>query len=204
MGCSLNQELIEKSKEFHGHWCPGLAIGIRAGEWVRKNLGTSTDEEIVAVVENDACGVDAIQVLTGCTFGKGNLIYRDQGKHAYSFHRRRDGKSARLVLDSQKMGSGPDEKVALIFQKDLQGEPLTDEEKEALKAFRMGWAKAIMEADLEDVFEIKEAGPAPQRARIIKSIECAECGEPTMETRTRNMFGQTLCQTCFEKKERRV
>jgi len=31
------------------------------------------DEEIVAVVETDACGADAIQVRTGCTFGKGNF-----------------------------------------------------------------------------------------------------------------------------------
>ena len=29
--------------------------------------------------------VDAVQVLTGCTFGKGNLIYRPTGKMAFSF-----------------------------------------------------------------------------------------------------------------------
>ncbi len=38
------------------------------------------------------CGVDAIQVLTGCTYGKGNLIHRDLGKMAFSFYRRTDGK----------------------------------------------------------------------------------------------------------------
>ena len=39
----------------------------------------AADEEIVAIVENDACGVDALQCVTGCTFGKGNLIFRDYG-----------------------------------------------------------------------------------------------------------------------------
>ncbi len=32
------------------------------------------DEELFAIVETDACGADAIQVITGCTFGKGNFF----------------------------------------------------------------------------------------------------------------------------------
>jgi formylmethanofuran dehydrogenase subunit E len=35
------------------------------------------DEELVAIVENDACGVDALQCVAGCTLGKGNLLFRD-------------------------------------------------------------------------------------------------------------------------------
>ena len=38
------------------------------------------DEEIVAIVENDACGVDALQCVSGCTFGKGNLPSVFSGK----------------------------------------------------------------------------------------------------------------------------
>ncbi len=203
MGCALDEELIDKARDFHGHWCPGLAIGIRAGEWVRQNLGTSADEEIVAVVETDACGVDAIQVLTGCTFGKGNLIYSDQGKQAYSFYRRGDGKSARLVLDNQKLGGGPDDQIAALFQKSAQG-TISAEEQQVLNDFKEGWAKTIMEAELDDVFVIKQAGPMPKKARIMKSIVCAECGEATMETRTRNMHGQTFCQACFAQRESRM
>ena len=43
------------------------------------------------------CAVDAIQFLTGCTFGKGNLIHRDWGKNAYAFWRRSDGRALRIV-----------------------------------------------------------------------------------------------------------
>jgi formylmethanofuran dehydrogenase subunit E len=77
---TITQELIQETTNFHGHWCPGLAIGIRASEWVLKEMGKAPDEEIVAVVETDMCGVDAVQYLTGCTFGKGNLIHKDYGK----------------------------------------------------------------------------------------------------------------------------
>ena len=46
------------------------------------------DEELVAIVENDACGVDALQCVTGCTFGKGNLLFHDYGKHVYTIYSR--------------------------------------------------------------------------------------------------------------------
>jgi formylmethanofuran dehydrogenase subunit E len=87
----LDEKTIDELQRFHGHMCPGLAIGIRASELALEEIGPhSKDEEIVAVVETDMCGVDAIQFLTGCTFGKGNLIHRDYGKNAFSFYRRSD------------------------------------------------------------------------------------------------------------------
>jgi len=47
---------------FHGHACPGLALGYRAAQYALGALkaGRSDDEELVCIVENDACGVDAI------------------------------------------------------------------------------------------------------------------------------------------------
>ncbi len=93
MPCSISKELIDKTIAFHGHSCPGLAIGIRAAELALKEIGKAPDEETVAVVETDMCGVDAIQYLTGCTYGKGNLIHKDYGKNAFTFYRRRDNKA---------------------------------------------------------------------------------------------------------------
>ena len=85
----MDKQLWEKCVEFHGHQCPGLAIGFRASEIAACELGEKMsalrDEEIVCVTENDACGVDAVQVITGCTIGKGNLIYRPTGKMAFTF-----------------------------------------------------------------------------------------------------------------------
>jgi formylmethanofuran dehydrogenase subunit E len=91
------QPTLEGIIEFHGHMCAGLAMGIRAAEVALEEIGAhSPDEEVVAIVETDMCGVDAIQFLTGCTFGKGNLVHRDFGKNAYTFIRRSDGKAIRL------------------------------------------------------------------------------------------------------------
>ncbi len=92
-----DRDMIEKVVDFHGHMCPGLAMGIRAAEVALNEVGPhSRDEEVVAVVETDMCAVDAIQFLVGCTFGKGNLVHRDYGKNAYTFVRRSDGRAIRV------------------------------------------------------------------------------------------------------------
>ena len=85
--------LTERARDFHGHMCPGLAIGIQAARIGLAVCGHDSDEDVVAVVETDMCAVDAIQALMGCTFGKGNLVHRDYGKAAFTFFRRRDGSS---------------------------------------------------------------------------------------------------------------
>ena len=198
MACQISSELIEETTRFHGHWCPGLAIGIRAAEWALAEMGKAGDEEIVAVVETDMCGVDAIQYLTGCTFGKGNLIHRDYGKNAFSFYRRRDGKAVRLV--TQAAIYGEDRRTLERLHAKMQKEGLNAQETADLKAIRTGMAQRVMSSDPETLFEIKEATtPIPQKARILSSLVCEICGEAVMESRTRRFDGQTLCIPCFEK-----
>ncbi len=77
---------LKKVIAFHGHICPGVAYGYRVAREAIKQLGRKAkDEELVAIVENDSCAVDAIQVLTGCTFGKGNLIHKTTGNRFIRF-----------------------------------------------------------------------------------------------------------------------
>ncbi len=200
MSCSLSSQQIEAVTSFHGHWCPGLAIGIRAGEWALSEMGRSGDEEIVAVVETDMCGVDAIQYLTGCTFGKGNLIYRDFGKNAFTFYRRSDGRAARLVTRPEVYGDI--RKTLSRLHAKMQDQGLTTQEEQELGQARSMLSRRIMEAPLEDVFEIKvPEDRAPRKARILNSQTCETCGEQVMETRTRRIQGQTLCIPCFERFE---
>ena len=84
-----------KCVEFHGHECGGLAIGYQAALYAREllNIEKSQDEDIVCITENDACGVDAIQVILGCSMGKGNLLIKMRGKQAFSIFNRRTGES---------------------------------------------------------------------------------------------------------------
>lgn len=159
---------------FHGHLCPGLLIGWRASRMAMKllNLSRDVDEEIVAVVENDACGVDAIQAVLGCTFGKGNFIFRDYGKHAFTVFRHSDGRGVRLVYRSPENALSRDEHMGRL----------------------------LTEPD-EALFDVKKPEEAiPQKARIHDSENCSVCGEKVMVTRLETCAdGRKVCVPCAEK-----
>ena len=91
---------------FHGHECGGLTIGYKASLYAIEllNLEFSDDEQVVCISENDACGIDAVQVMLGCSVGKGNLLFHMRGKQAFSFYNRKNGKSVRLVLKPKPEG----------------------------------------------------------------------------------------------------
>ncbi|MFC1533452.1 FmdE family protein [Thermodesulfobacteriota bacterium] len=162
---------------FHGHSCPGLAIGYRmskAGMNFMSGL-RSKDEEIVAIVENNACGVDALQCLTGCTFGKGNLIFKDYGKHVYTLYNRDSKRGVRVV------------------QKNLNTPENILRDREQFIDWLLSAPEEVV-VSLEEVL-IDE----PETARIMKSIKCGFCGEGVMETRTREINGKPACIPCVEK-----
>lgn len=51
---SISPERVEAVAAFHGHMCPGLAMGIRAAELALRDIGPhAKDEEVVAIVETD-------------------------------------------------------------------------------------------------------------------------------------------------------
>lgn len=196
-GSFISKEMVERVESFHGHMCPGLAIGIRASEIALREIGPhAEDEEIVAVVETDMCGVDAVQFLTGCTFGKGNLIHKDYGKVAFSFYRRSDGKGIRIVARPTIRNLDP-EREALLSA--LQGREPTTEERERLRELHGALSERILQAPLELLFEIKEAPPEiPKPARIHRTLVCEACGEGAMATRTRLLEDRVLCLPCYE------
>jgi len=201
MSCAISKELIQACVAFHGHECPGLAIGIRAAELALRELGPA-GPELVAVCETDMCGVDAIMVLTSCTVGKGNLIMRDLGKMAFSFHRR-GGRGFRAVLRPESR-AGMDDRMGPLMGKDAEGRA-TEQDRMELAELRTGLQRRFMDLKLEEMFEIIPLESRPPRPpRILSSLACEHCGERVMESRTRRFMGKTLCIPCFEGVEQKI
>lgn len=170
----MDKETWDKCVEFHGHECPGLAIGYRASEiaedFFGRKLSPKSDEMVICVTENDACGIDAVQVMTGCTVGKGNLVFRPTGKMAFSFFDRDENKSVRIIL---KQGSLPQD-----------------------RAERMEF---ILEAPVEEVFSLGiPAFDLPEQARIFKNETCGVCGETAPEHKMHLQEGKKVCFDCFK------
>jgi formylmethanofuran dehydrogenase subunit E len=183
---------------FHGHACLGLALGYRAAHYAMDALkaGRSDDEELVCIVENDACGVDAIQVIAGCSIGKGNLILRDFGKHAYTFIDRRHNRAIRLVQRPEPLIERIDPEAAVLRQKVTGGSATPAERKEFQKR-QSAVIEKILAMPMEELFIINEVEPeVPERARIFRSVQCASCGEMVAEHRARVSDGKFLCIPC--------
>ena len=161
---------------FHGHECGGLTIGYKASQYAIEllNLEFSSDEQVVCISENDACGVDAIQVMLGCSLGKGNLLFHMRGKSAYSFYNRKTGQSVRLVL------------------------------KPTPKSMTREESFAYMQAqEPKDLFEVKPTTiSVPEKARLFTSYVCDCCGELTGANWIRLSGEKKLCLDCYETYDR--
>jgi len=166
---------------FHGHTCPGLAIGYRMA---RAALGAlevrkAMDEELVAIVENDACGVDALQCLTGCTFGKGNLIFKNYGKQAYTLFSRSSKRAVRVVFSPPRLPA-------------------------SIRRDRSKYTAWLLAADQRRIITVQRVVLAePSPARAMASVVCDLCQEAVMKTRTRAVQNRTLCIPCARQQRKR-
>ena len=168
--------LWEKAAAFHGHVCGGLTIGYKAALYAIDllELTFSDDEQVVCISENDACGVDAIQVILGCSIGKGNLLFHMTGKQAFSFYNRTSGKSVRLMLKRK-----PDS--------------MTREESFAY----------YQNLDPKEMFDIMDAKiTLPEPARIFDSYVCDCCGETAGANWIRLQGDKKVCIDCYTKYNR--
>jgi formylmethanofuran dehydrogenase subunit E len=169
---------FEEVVRFHGHTCPGLAIGYRMATAAMQALDAlrSEDEEIVAIVETDSCGADAVQCVTGCTFGKGNLLFRDYGKLVYTFYARTSRKGVRVVFNRGAV---------------------TEDMREDRAAF-IRW---VLEAPAETIVRLMDVVvDEPETAKIHRSLACDVCGEYVMETRLQEIGGKLLCIPCAQQR----
>ena len=157
---------------FHGHECGGLTIGYKASLYAIEllKLDFSADEQVVCISENDACGVDAVQVMLGCSIGKVNLLFHMRGKQAFSFYNRKTNKSVRLVLKPRPEGMTKAESFAYY-----------------------------QSCEAKDMFDVKDATiQLPEKARLFDSFICDCCGETTGANWIRLAGDKKLCLDCYE------
>ena len=120
--------------------------------------------------ENDACGVDAIQLMLGCSIGKGNLLFHMTGKQAFSFYNLATGKSVRLVLKPKPLDMTPEESKTYYFSRNCEA--------------------------LFDVMPTRI--PLPTAAKIFDSYNCDCRGEKTGANRIRLAGDKKLCLDYYE------
>jgi formylmethanofuran dehydrogenase subunit E len=164
-------------------------------DWLKTNR--ASDEEVVAIVETDACGADAVQVLTGCTFGKGNFIFKDYGKTAFTFFSRESGRGVRIVLKPE--AAARDKRHQELLGK-LRDGSATGSDRREFEKLHEKKSHEILGKPVETLFNLNEVKiEAPPKAKMAPSKPCARCGEPTMATKLSEIGGQMICRGCLAK-----
>lgn len=206
------EPVLELAGILHGHYCQGLALGVKAVEAAFTKLGITDNtgmEEIMAVSEGNSCFVDGIQFAAGCTLGNNALVYKDLGRTAAVFYRRATTTAIRVVVKSFEFNSGSeseDNEGNALFEKAVKRrEKLTNEESSRMKEIWIKRSFATIAMPFETLFTITEIKtPDLPFAPIMDSQECSVCREKVMESRVVLRSGKPVCFTCAGEEYRMV
>ena len=192
-------DMLEKAKELHGHGsaCIGLILGTRIAAEGLRRLGIEDPSKVhnlIVYAEIDRCMIDAIQAVTGCTFGKRRLKYVDYGKFAATFIDVSDDKAVRVSLrnNAKELARSFCEEQGLVER----GIDLTQERETKLMA------EAYSKMPDTDLLVVKKVHvqvpemdlPGRPKRRVI----CHLCGEQVLDGREIAKDNQILCKSCSE------
>ena len=188
---------LQNCIEFHGHLCPGLVYGYLVAKEAIKllHLERSTDEEIVAISENDSCAVDALQVILGTSIGKGNLILKEYGKNAYTILDRQNKRAYRFSRNRSYDYMGKSKEAFALLDAAISAGTATEKDKWQHKHFK---SADLLSRPFHDFFTTKEIDFfMPPYAPLARSEACALCGEMTMSTKLADSEnGKRVCIPC--------
>jgi formylmethanofuran dehydrogenase subunit E len=190
--------------KFHGHKCPAMPMGLRAGLAAMKALGVERAKDKELVVESETgeghaagCFVDGIMAATGSTYGKGNISKLRYNKMAFTLIDARTGRAVRVSLKPE------------FFEKALSS-PFVQKRKEGIlpqdippeiTAPQVERILNLPEGDFLTVSEVfkRELKKGPTSFEVKR---CAKCGEAVFTNKLRAApDGRLLCIPCSEKEK---
>ena len=192
-------EDLARCVAFHGHICPGLVYGYLVAKEAMKlmNLERATDEEIVAICDNDSCAVDALQVLLGTSTGKGNLIIRDFGKNAYTVLSRSGRKSYRFVRKVRYEYQGKEKSTFDRLDAAIAKGMASEGDRRHMKRLKV---EDLLGRHFDEIFITTEIPfDEPLYASLERSEPCAMCGEMTMASKMVGVNDGRVCIPCSQK-----
>lgn len=191
---------LETGLQFHGHKCPAMPMGLRTGAAAMNALGVGRtgDSALLALVElgDDHCATcfaDGIQVITGCTFGKGNIQKLGYGKWGVTLIDKKTQRAVRVVPKAAVM---MENKHGEFIQMRMGGTPPTqvpDDISEPL-------VEKVMGAAQEQLLDVGPVTPTliDTPKHLWDAFVCDNCGEFVIEAYGRIRGEQKLCIPCHE------
>lgn len=185
--------------QYHGHLCPELAVGYRAGLIAQNELGLNRDNarDFFILAENMSSAIDALQYMTGCTVGNQSFYAYDLGKHVYYFGRFHGGPEPREALWVALIKPLIDlSHVNDIEKKIMAGRAVSAEVEEYRRAIDKAVSE-ILNIPEESLFAKSKVSLRPPQ--VIKSrdyTKCSCCGEVVAVGKAILKKKGLLCQVC--------
>ena len=193
-------EYLDVGLKFHGHKCPAMPLGLRAGAAAMNALGVtrSQDKELMLVVETGddhaaGCFADGLMTVTGCTYGKSNARKTYYGKMACTLIDTRRNKAVRVQLKPEffaKMLNSP------FVQQRKQGVLPQDVPADITDPLVNG-VMTRAEAEFLDIGPVTDFSFTRPKGTFETDL-CQACGERVFVTRLREVNGRKLCIPCAE------
>ena len=198
------QEFFDNALEFHGHKCPAMPMGLKAGLAAMKTLGVerSQDKELIVEAETGeghaaGCFLDGIMVATGCTYGKSNIKKKYYNKMAFTLIDTKTGRAVRASLKPEffeKALSSP------FVRKRKEGVPPQDIEP-AITDPLVDKILSLSDKDFLDIGDVYTVDIKKTKG-IFDAKRCEKCGELTFVNKLRiGLDGKLLCIPCSGYKE---
>jgi formylmethanofuran dehydrogenase subunit E len=197
-----NDELYKAGLLLHGHKCPAMPMGLRAGLAALEALGVerAADGQLAALIEIDSehcatCYADGIQIATGCTFGKGNIRKLGYGKFVLTLVEVKTGHSVRVATRNEVIKRNQESE---FIQYRKRGVPASKIDTELIEP-NVDFILAATDEDLFKIGPVTEIVLPAGRPHDFNTIICADCGEVAVERYARVKNGQIVCMPCAEK-----
>jgi len=195
------REFLAAGLQLHGHRCPAMPLGLRAGALAMNLLGVerSSDKTLFALLElgDDHCSHcfgDGVQMVTGCTFGKGNIRKLGYGKFGLTLVDRTTNRAVRVVPRAEAQLQS--RRTPFFQEYRMKGVPPSKVPEEVVRPLIEKVMSAPHEAlfSAGDVFDYEITGGAED----FGSLVCDRCGEMVMERYARVVGDRTVCIPCAE------
>ncbi len=197
-----SKDYYEAGLAFHGHKCPAMPLGLRAGEAAMNALGVprAKDGELVAILELGenhcaTCFADGVQMITGCTFGKGNISKTSQGKWGLTLVDKKSGKAVRVVPKTEVMMASKQSDFMQKYRS--KGIPASEVPEEVVAPL----IKNVMEAPEGALITVGPVVPydLKEAKHSYNGFACEECGEMTVMEYGRIKGDKKVCMACAMK-----
>lgn len=192
---------LESGLELHGHKCPAMPMGLRSGAIAMNRLGVgrSGAKSLIALVElgDDHCAHcfgDGVQMITGCTFGKGNIRKLGYGKFGLTLVDRTTGRAVRVA----PKGDAQMKMKETAFFTDFRMKGVSP--IEVPEAVVDPLIEQVLTAPEEGMFTVSEVFDYTVAAKEedFSSFLCARCGEMVVERYGRVVGDDKVCIPCQE------